>query len=289
MNDLLKKFLTGIGIDTVTITTLSADPETYKDKPPDVDSFITSFKENQRKVAENDHEFMNKIRNDIMGKERGTIEHAAKQIFELTSEQMTEVEKASPGAAKYKAILQFGKENAGKSKDKTLQELQSEIQQKNIEIQKYKDEIIPQIKSEAQAEVKRDKLSLYISNMAFEDKRLLMKRPVFNTNLEMQINRKYDADTDEQGRPVLKIKGKGTLPQNKEGTRNLTIDEIIEQEAIEMGVFAESNAGEEPGKKTPPSPTPENDGKYRSVLPGMAAAEANVEKLKSEMIKNSLK
>lgn len=278
MNDLLKKFLTGIGIDTQTISTLSVD-KIDEANPPDIDGFITNFKENQRKVIENDHEFMSKLRNDLMGKERGTIEHAAKQIFELSAEQIAEVEKQPAGSARYKAILALGKENAGKSKDKTLEELQKEIQGKNAKILEYENDIIPRIKNEAQSEVKKDKLKLFISNKSFDEKRLLMKRAAFNTNLEMQINKKYDADVDENGNPVLKIKGKGTMPQNKEGTKNLTIDEVIEQEAIELGVFAESNAGLTPPKKGNDPILNEKDIKYN--LPGLKAAQENVETLKN--------
>jgi len=272
--ELTTKFLEGIGTTNEDIALLKDPP----DDGVDIETMANKFKQKQREVYANDPDVIKDLEVKATGKARGSVEREIKRVFDISTGEWEENDFGNE--KDYKKVLQFGIEKVKKQGNKSVQEIQSELQEANKKIKWYDEERIPEINKEWQSKTDRNDIERHFRKLIGEGGDLIVSGDVASTVIEKRLNEKGFVTELNEDRNEIVIKTRdGLIPQDEAKTRNLSNMEIVKGILSGEKLIKESHAQETP----PPQPrfTPEPaPGAKAGELPGMAAARANLEEVK---------
>ncbi len=274
-----KEYLKLIGVDSDTIDNL------FKEELEE--DFVVSdkakdFVKKSRTLAKDDPELIRTIRDEIRGTELSKIEHKIKKTFDLSADDVRD--------KKFDEILDVAKEKVQASAGSTNEELQTKIVELNNKVKNYEEEVLP---------AERKKATDLISNFRKESSlsAALAKRantlivlpeailPAINNKLQAE----YNVTVNDSGELEVKTKD-GLNPLNKEGTKQITFDEIIDGYLSDLKVVKQSNgnpngsgsgngSGNGSGSGSGNGGN-DDDGKPKFNLRGLNKAQQNAENLK---------
>lgn len=234
--NLVNEFLNKIGVSSETISKITAEEP---DSELNLDDLAKGFVSNQKSLSANDPELIKKIRDEIRGTELSKIEHKLKKQFNLSTEDVRD--------KKFEEILEDASKKIRLEAGSTSEELQSKILELNNSIKKYEEEILPETKAQAQNEIKRFRRDLAIRDV-LSKKNLIVGTEVVLPALNTHLN-EFIVDLDESDKLTIKTKD-GLKPLNADGTKSLSLEEIIDGQLNSMNVIKQSNASDDPGKPT---------------------------------------
>lgn len=213
--DQLIAIVTGLGVDTDTISILKGtDEEKIKGIDPKV--IITGIVDNQKTILESDDAFTGpierKVRGELLGKRQELLLRTFKDY--LTEEEVN----ALPERDRYDAAVKLlakkvseKKADPNDDKDKKILALAKEIEDRDNEIKKLKEEEIPAIETKFKSE--REKELAESTVRGIFDKSFGTKTIIDASLIYPAINQKLLSTYDvkiENGEPVLYEKGKTT-------------------------------------------------------------------------------
>lgn len=266
----LTKFLEKVGVDNQVIAQLK-DPE----EGLNIDELADEFKQSQKEVYANNPDVIKDLEKKAAGKARGSVEREIKRVFDITIEEW---EESNFGEEKdYKKVLAFAKDKMKKTGNQTAQELQEEKQALVVEIKRLKEEEIPNLNTEWEKKINRTDIERHYRKLIGESGDLIISPEDAAVIVSNALSdRGYNTElTEDKGGISFKTK-EGLVPQDDEGTRNLTPKEVVKSILDGKKLVKQSNAPIEP---LPPRATilrtePKADGNIHS------SAIENLEKVK---------
>lgn len=222
--------------------------------------------EHQKKLLKNDPDFIGEIQKAEKARVLSTSESALKKAFGLTSEETKD--KTFP------EIVSIAQKKAAEKGNATLEQLQNE----NIELtNKLKDinEVeIPKIRGEVENHKKNFHKQIKIKSLV-DSFDLMVSKEAAESALNAVIESQYEADIDDKGELLFKVKGTGLAPKSKDNTKVLTPKEVIESQFEEWKFLKKSN-----GAPPPPAGNPtykrDDTPPARTTISSLARAEENL-------------
>ena len=262
--ELLKKFLLKCGL---TGDDWDQFVDVEEGKEPDIDALSSDFKAAQREVYENDPDFIKNIKNEMRGKERGSVERVIMRELGVTAEEVKE----HGLEGDYNKMMKFASKKLKKQSSEPAEKLQGQLQDANTEIQKYKDTIVPDIQSKADARVNKFFIANHLGDLISKSGELIVKPNVATTVVEKGLASKGLVSSLSEDKNTIRILTKdGLSPQNDDKTRNLTEAELIKGILEGEGLIKQSRGKEELEK--PPASRRDDPPAQRFVTAGMADA-----------------
>ena len=249
----------------------------------DPEEMLKDITSNIRKGAANDPDFITPIRKTGSGEAFQIVKKAIKQSFNLNDDEVN-------GKDKIEDILEVVKSRSQSSGGKANEELQGVIAKLNKEIDYIRNSEIPQIKSEYESKhndyVKRDKIKGIVSSF-----KLAAGEPSSLAILvKDDIEKKYEVMVDDSSDYGIKIRTKngGLQPFDINGTRELTVVDIVQDSLQRLKFLQQNNAAFTPIPKpreevivnTNGNGNGKNEGKRHKLL-GQDKAEKNYAKITS--------
>ncbi len=264
MEELLKKFLLKCGHPG---DELDQFVDIKEGDEPDIEKLSADFKAAQREVYENDPDFIKNIKNELRGKERGSVERVIMRELGVTAEE------AKDGGLEgdYNKMLKFASKKLKKQSSEPAEKLQVQLQDANSEIQKYKDTIVPEIQSKADARVNKFFIANHIGELISKSGELIVKGNVATTVVEKGLASQGLVSKLSEDKNTIRIETKdGLSPQNADKTKNLTEAELIKGILESEGLIKQSKGA--PGDPEPPTPPRPEPGQTTFKPAGMAEA-----------------
>lgn len=267
----LVKFLENVGVSNETIALLKYPEEDLK-----VEDLAEEYKSAQRDVYKNDPDVLAELDKNSKGKARGSVERKIKKVFSISNEDWKENELEGD----YEKALLFGFDKQKKEGSKSAQQLQTDLQEANKEIEWYKDEEIPRIKKVEKLKVDNFHVGRYLRELIGDSGKLAdnIGNDVAEIVLKEELRKKgYVAGLTEDEKLAI-LTTEGTKPQDEKKTRNLSNQEIVKDVMVAKKLIKQSKADPDPEKPptpryTEPSSDPTPD------LPHLAGAEENLKNL----------
>lgn len=260
----IEKFLKKIGVKDAIIGKLTSEDEV------NIEEIISDWKNGFKNVISNDPDFIQPIKDEIRGTELSKVEHKIKKQFGLSSDEVKD--------KRFDEIIATAYEKVKASGSSTSEELQNKLMELTKENKKLMEEVIPAKEMEAAEKIKGYKKETYIRNL-LGGKQLIVKPDIAYLAVQNHLNDAYQIDF-EDNKPIIKTKT-GLSPLNEDGTKTLTLEEVVEKKLSEDGLIMQSN-----GKANQALPTQKvktsqitEDRKYN--LPGIKTAEENAERMKN--------
>lgn len=210
MDELLKKLLKALGVETVTDEMLN---DAEKLKLIKVEDVVSEIVGNQKEILSSDADFIAPIRTAAIGEVLNARQQNAIKLGLITKEEVA----ALPEKDRFDAVLKLIAEKSKKApanaddKDKEIERLNSLVLNKDEELRKIKEEEIPSIQTQFQKQLTEREINLAIR--ATFDKtlngKLVADSELLYPGIESQLKSKYDIGY-EGGVPVLLEKGKTT-------------------------------------------------------------------------------
>lgn len=273
---MFEKVLKGLGLDAKDIAEI-AKAEKEENKDFDTDAILAKFKETQKKLFENDPDLVSEIAGKEKGKILDIVTRKLKSEFGLDS--------ASIKDKTVEEVIKIAKAEGSKAQSKDLQTLQEENIQLTNKVKDFEDVQIPKIKSEVELEKKTFRINNKLSE----------KIPVADLRVPLTTAKKtlyadlfeaYDIDLDDKDNFILRKKGTSLEARNADGTKILTIDEVMTDILKANQYTKESNAddagkGGDAGKKDI-QPDAKKKEEFSKLPLGQQKAIIHLEKLKAE-------
>jgi hypothetical protein len=200
----------------------------------DTEELFQEWKTNQISLMKNEPSLVEEVRSAEMAKQRSIFEQKIKQIFALTGEEIKD--------KKLEEIISLAKEKATSKTDKTSAELQEQILQLTNENKRLIEEEIPKVKNEVTTYKKKFDIEQILMKKIPSDAEKL--RIPFETASKLAIgdlHDSYDVDIDEKGSIVLLEKGKDLKAKSKDGTKFLSVDDVIAERLEAHKAIVKSN------------------------------------------------
>jgi ribosomal protein S17E len=260
----LEKFLKKIGVNEAVVEKLTAEGEV------NIEEIISQWKSNFKNVISNDPDFIQPIKDEIRGTELSKVEHKIKKQFGLSSDEVKD--------KKFDEIIAAAYEKVKISGNSTSEELQGKVMELSKENKRLMEEVIPAKESEIKEAIKGYQKETYIRNV-LGSKPLIVKPDIAYLALQNHLNDSYSIDF-EDNKPIVKTKN-GLSPLNDEGTKTLSLEEIIDKKLMEDGLIMQSNGQQKSPvtQKTVKTAQLTEERKYN--LPGIKSAEENAERMKN--------
>lgn len=271
------KFLEKVGVDNQIIAQLK-DPE----EGLNVDELADEFKQNQKEVYANNPDLIKDLEKKAAGKARGSVEREIKRVFGISVEEWEENNFSEE--KDYKKVLSFALDKTKKEGNKTAQEIANEKTELVNQIKYLKEEEIPKINKQWQQKIDSNDINRYYRKLigdsgeliiSTEDAAYIVSNALKDRGIQTEL-------AEDRGGISFKTKD-GLIPQDEEGTRNLTPAEVVKSILDSKKLIRQSNAQPEPKPPTPRINIPKaepSEGKG-FVHP---AAQQNVEELKKMKI-----
>ena len=271
MNQLTKDYLTKIGVNPDTLEKLSGE-----ELPEDVtiDGLAGEFRTSQLNLAKNNPDLVKGIRDEIRGTELSKIEHKIKKTFDLSADEMKD--------KKFEEILDAAKTKITASAGSTSEELQNKILELNNQVKEYEDTILPAERNKSKETITKFKRDLAVQKV-LSSRQLIVGNEVILPALNNALN-DFVVNVNEKNEIEVTTKD-GLKPLSSDGTKQLSFEDIIDNQLTTMNVVKKSNGGgDNPpptggGDNPPPAPPTGGEGDSKYNLPGMAKATSNAEKL----------
>lgn len=237
--ELVTKFLDGIGTKNETVAILKDPPDGLKE----VDDLIAEFKTNGKEVFENDPDVITSLAKKAKGKERGSVERKIKKVFNISPEEWGEEELEGD----YEKTLTFCFEKMKKAGSKSAQEIQAELQDANTKIKWYKEEEIPRIETESSAKVDRNEANRHLRKLIVDSGELIVSESATMAVVKEELTKKGYATGLNEHKTDLTIKtADGLSPQDEGKTRNLSNAEVVKGILEKEDLIKQSKAPTEP-------------------------------------------
>jgi hypothetical protein len=280
--ELFEKFLKSLGYSDARIKEITAMDEAAQ-AALDFTALAKEAQDGFRVLLENDEEFTGQIKGAAVGKLAGELERHIKQTFGLTAE---ECKGADGKPIPLRELVKKGYDKQIAAGGKGTEELQRELLEANAKIKKLEEEDLPAAKSSAENTriliAKENAINKKVS--AFAEK---LRVPVETASFVVaaKLGELYDLDLDETGRSISKVrlKGKDIQPKSQDGTRLLTVDDIMANMLAESKFLKESNAPDDPNPGGSPigKVSAEKKEKAMERNPHLQKAAAHLEDVKS--------
>lgn len=275
---MFEKFLKSIGVDAKTISELTKAVKDGKDDL-DVTTFVDDFKTNQKKLLENDPDLVKDIASKEKGKILDMVTRDLKKAFGLDSALIKDKD--------INEVITIAKAESVKGISKDLTTIQQELVDMTAKVKDYEDVKIPAIK----AEVENQRKSMVIgsklkSKLPMTD--LRVPPETVDLVLNSQLAAMYDLDLDDKGEVVIYGKGTKLYAKASDGTKLLTLDDVMTDILKKNQFIKESNADDADGKKKniQPEKVPgADDGKEpakNTKAPHLNRAQQHAEDLKTK-------
>lgn len=283
----ISEYLKSIGVPAKAITALEkADKD--DDKDFDIKPLVEDFNTSQKKLHENDPDMVAEIETKTKGKLMDIWTREIKKVFGLDASAIKD--------KKLEEVIALAKTESTKGLDKTIQEVQTELTAANAKIKELEETEIPKIKGEVESEKKAFKIANKLQALLPKDD-LRVPEGTAQLILNSTLSSQYDLDLDDEGNIVVFTKGKRLNPKSKDGTKLLTVQDIVSDILKENKFIKESNADDiDPatGKKKEikvqtPAPAGQTGGEKKVVLPHIAEAERHLEEMKANKAKAGAK
>lgn len=260
----LEKFLKKIGVNEAVVEKLTDEGEV------NIEEIVSDWKSSFKNVVSNDPDFIQPIKDEIRGTELSKVEHKIKKTFGLSSDEVKD--------KKFDEIIAAAYEKVKMSGNSTSEELQNKLMELTKENKKLLEEVIPAKESQAMETIKGYKKETYIRNF-LGGKPLIVKPDIAYLAVQNHLNDSYSIDFEEN-KPIIKTKT-GLSPLNDEGTKTLSLEEIIDKKLAEDGLIMQSNGQQKTPitQKTVKTAQLTEERKYN--LPGIKSAEENAERMKN--------
>ena len=247
--ELITKFLDGIGTKNETVAILKEPPEGL-----DIEPLVAEFKQNGKEVFENDPDVIQKLASKAKGKERGSVERKIKKVFNITPEEWGENELEGD----YEKALTFSFDKQKTAGSKSAGEIQAELQDANTKLKWYKDDEIPRIEKESSEKVDKNEANRHLRKLIADSGELIVSESATIAVVKEELTKKgYTAGLNE-GKTDLTIKTQdGLSPQDEGKTRNLTNTEVVKGILESEKLIKQSNADPDPLVKRTPIPKTE--------------------------------
>ncbi|MHA1170238.1 MAG: hypothetical protein ACTSRU_20615 [Candidatus Hodarchaeales archaeon] len=263
--ELITKFLDGIGTKNDTVAILKEPTEGL-----DVQPLIEEFKADSRSVYSNDPAVIKELELKAKGKERGSVERKVKKVFNISAEEWAAAELDGD----YEKALAFALDKQKKAGTKSVQEINTELQDANTKIEWYKNEEIPRIEKESSEKVDRNEANRHLRKLIADSGELIVSESATIAVVKEELTRKGYITGLNEAKTDLTIKTQeGLSPQDEGKTRNLTNDEVVKGILEGEKLVKQSRATTEPPKPT--SRFIQTDSVV-SDIPGLSAAEKNL-------------
>jgi hypothetical protein len=223
-----------IGISKENAEKISSATAEESTETIDAEALIQEWKSNQISLMKNEPSIVEDVRSAEMAKQRSIYEQKMKQIFGLTGEEIKD--------KKLEEIILIAKEKSVSKIDKTSAELQEQILQLTNENKRLIEEEIPKVKNEVSSYKKKFDIEQTLMKKIPSDAEKL--RIPFETASKLAIgdlHDLYDVDIDEKGSIVLLEKGKDLKAKSKDGTKFLSVDEVISERLEAHKAIVKSN------------------------------------------------
>ena len=265
----LVKFLDEIGIKNSTIAILKEPTEGL-----DIKALADEFKTDSRAVYANDPEVIKELELKAKGKERGSVERKVKKVFNISAEDWAAAELDGD----YEKALVFANEKIKKEGTKSVQEINTDLQDANTKLKWYKEEEIPRIEKESSEKVDRNEANRHLRKLIAESGELIVSESATIAVVKEELSRKGYTTALNEGKSDLTIKTQeGLSPQDEGKTRNLTNEEVIKGILEGEKLVKQSRAGTETPKITPAFAQPE---RKEGDSPELQAAIKNLDVVK---------
>lgn len=260
MKDLAKKILLALGYTEAQITDMESEA------PKGVEAeLIAHAVEHQKTLLKNDATFIGEIQKAEKGKVLSTVDSFIKKTFALTPEEVKEAKTTND-------LITIGQAKTMKTAGASTEQLQQELVAANSRNKELTEVEIPKIRGE----VDQAKKKIYIDSKAIklvDGIELAVNRTAADERVLLRIERDYDVEENEKGELIPKDKKTGLQPKSSDGTKLLTLKEIILSDFEQAGFLKKSGGvppNPAPGSHAKPAPEP---GKKSE---GVIAAEANL-------------
>ena len=243
--ELITKFLDGIGTKNETVAILKEPPEGL-----DIEPLVNEFKTEGRAVYANDPDVIAELDKKSKGKARGSVERKIKKVFDISNDEWNDNELEGD----YEKVLKFAFDKMKKAGSKSAEEIQAELQTANSKIKWYKDEEIPRIQTESSEKVDKNEASRHLRKVIADSGELIVSESATMAVVKEELAKKGYITGLNEGKTDLTIKTvDGLSPQDEGKTRNLSNAEVVKGILESEDLIKQSNADPDPGKKTTPA------------------------------------
>lgn len=206
---------------------------------------IESALNEAKEAAQNDPELHKEIRKQGEGKAYAEIKRKLKKHYGLNAGDFEDFD-----ALKIEDLVEHIDEQRKEQKDATVEEWQKKWEEAKAAVNRYEEEVIPQVRSEADAKISRYKIKTRVSDyLAGQD--LVIDRALVDPIVERGLSA-YEIKFDEEGNPV---------PYNTDGTSRAVVGDKVASFDDVLGQIVDplkkrTNNGDGEDKK--PTPTTVN-------------------------------
>lgn len=204
---------------------------------------LEEWKAQQVALMKNDATIVEEIQKAERAKNLDQIERKIKQTFGLAPEEMKD--------KKFDEILVIAKSKVSTG-DKTTVELQQHLLEAENEVKRLNEVEIPKIKSETESHKKNfDKANKLKSLIPSDPEKLRLPFETAERLIRLDIEEQYDTDINDKGEWVIKQKGTDLLAKTQDGSKFITMDELVTSRLEHHKAIVKSNGAQE-GRAKPP-------------------------------------
>jgi hypothetical protein len=207
----------------------------------DIKDLVEKATAHQRKLFENDQEFIDKFKSEEKGKQLDIITRDLKKTFGLSSEEIKE--------KTVKEIIEIAKNKASTNNDKSIEDLQKELMEANTKVKEFEETVIPSKLAEVEAHKKRLSIDNELTKL-LGGKKLRVPFEAAYPALNNKLAELYDLDIDEKKQLQVFLKGTKVHPTKLDKTGLLGLNDILDTTLKEWKFIEESNGQEGGTKKT---------------------------------------
>lgn len=261
------EFIKSLGVPESVISALESADDTF-----DVSESVQSTEEHFVNF------YKEKVKDEIhkAGKGAGYAEAttAVKKIFSLTEAEIKDVK------GDFSKVLELAQGKlSDKSGNKELVEQVNNLKQQVIDyenkVKEYDENVIPNLKIQAQAEVKESKTKGMIAT-GLQKQKIIGSPEYVIPGFTTYFLSKYKVDFDEQGKEIFTdINGAKVYNDKKQ---EMTLEDALILEGKAKNIFAVSNAGDPPAPSPAPAPKGEPSKPMTRAEQNILRAEQHLEK-----------
>ncbi len=283
MKKFILEYLKAMGVPAAQIKSIE-DNWDKADYTTDIKPLIDEYTAAQREIFKNDPDLVSEFDSKIKARELSIVEREFKREFGLTAEETK--------GKDVNEIIKIGKSKLIVNKDKTLEELQNQVLEKDNKIKEYEEKTIPEIKGTIETERKNLKKERAIEMLAdkIKPEHYRVPRETAIKLARVELNEKFNIDLSEDGELVLTDK-KGLKPRSVvDPSKHMGIEEAFQGVLKTNNFLLESHPVDPKNPKVPVTPAkpgdpanPDDDNeKLYAKYPHMRKAHEHAAKLKAE-------
>lgn len=276
-------FFVGLGIAKANAEKLAANtPDDLADVPQtDIDSTLTAFKAHQTDLFKNDADFIKQFTSAEAGRQMTIFETKLRKATGLTPDEVKD--------KKMDEIIALAVDKLRKKGDVTAEELQKENVRLAAELKKITEEDIPAIKGQVDSQKKAINIETHLEKLVSANKLRVSPTAALAT-IKTLLGAKYEFDFNDKGELDVFTKEGRLKPKNADGTKLLTLTELLTDTLKTEKLIEESGGGPTPPPKKDPTGTIVTSDEKKAALyeryPHLKKAEENKDVVKNDIAEN---